>query len=231
MWRKVCLIAGVLTGHLALLGWLQLAPEHDVAVAPPLRFQLTPAAQTIRSPAPAPTTQSNPLPPVSNKVKKSSLVALQRPSESRRPATSDPAVSAPAASLRTSLGTTDKTGETDSAHGAHAGVATLALATPETPAAATTVTLPSGNADYLTNPAPAYPAISRRLGEEGKVVIRVLIGKNGRPQQGDIGQSSGYPRLDQAALHAVMAWRYVPGRRDGAAQDMWFNVPIQFALE
>jgi protein TonB len=69
------------------------------------------------------------------------------------------------------------------------------------------------------------------LGEQGKVVIRVLIDKDGKPQQGEIGQSSGYTRLDQAALHAVMAWRYVPGRRDGTAQDMWFNVPIHFALQ
>lgn len=91
--------------------------------------------------------------------------------------------------------------------------------------------LPSSNADYLNNPAPAYPAISRRLGEQGKVVIRVLIDKDGTPQQGDIGQSSGYARLDQAALRAVMDWRYVPGRRDGTVQDMWFNVPIHFALQ
>lgn len=110
---------------------------------------------------------------------------------------------------------------------ADAVTATPALTTPAAPA---TAVLPSSNADYLNNPAPSYPAISRRLGEQGKVVIRVLIGKDGMPQQGDIHQSSGYARLDQAALRAVMGWRYVPGQRDGMAQDMWFNVPINFAL-
>jgi protein TonB len=69
------------------------------------------------------------------------------------------------------------------------------------------------------------------LGEQGRVVIRVLIDKDGKPQQGNIEQSSGYARLDQAALRAAMDWRYVPGRRDGKAQDMWFSVPIQFTLE
>lgn len=102
---------------------------------------------------------------------------------------------------------------------------------PTAPPAPTVVVLPSSNADYLDNPSPAYPAISRRLGEEGKVVIRVLIGRDGMPQQGSIDQSSGYARLDQAALRAVMGWRYVPGQRDGKAQDMWFNVPIHFALQ
>jgi protein TonB len=83
----------------------------------------------------------------------------------------------------------------------------------------------------LNNPAPVYPAISQRLGEQGKVMIRVLITKDGSPRQGEIHQSSGYERLDQAALRAVMSWHYVPGQRAGVPQDMWFNVPINFALK
>jgi protein TonB len=105
------------------------------------------------------------------------------------------------------------------------------VTTPSALAAPTTEVLPSSNADYLNNPAPVYPALSRRLGEQGKVVIRVLIGKDGMPKQGNIDQSSGYSRLDQAALRAVMGWRYMPGQRNGTAQDMWFNVPIHFALQ
>ena len=105
------------------------------------------------------------------------------------------------------------------------------MASPASAATSAATILPSSHADYLNNPAPSYPAISRRLGEQGKVVIRVLIGKDGMAQQGNIHHSSGYDRLDQAALRAVMRWRYVPGRRDGMAQDMWFNVPINFALD
>lgn len=106
------------------------------------------------------------------------------------------------------------------------GLNVKALAEPELPV----TQLPSSTADYLNNPPPAYPSISLRLGEQGKVVIRVLIGQDGWAQQGTIAQSSRFDRLDQAALHAVMSWRYVPGTRAGIAQDMWFNVPVSFSL-
>lgn len=90
---------------------------------------------------------------------------------------------------------------------------------------------PASNADYLQNPKPAYPPVSRRLGEQGKVVVRVLIGTDGAAQNAEIRQSSGFERLDQAALRTALKWRYVPGKRNGAPEAMWFNVPINFVLE
>jgi len=99
------------------------------------------------------------------------------------------------------------------------------------PAAPARVELPSTDADYLNNPRPAYPPLSKRMGEQGKVVVRVLIGADGLPQKADIRTSSGFERLDQAALATVMKWRYVPGKRAGAPEAMWFNVPINFVLE
>ena len=93
------------------------------------------------------------------------------------------------------------------------------------------IELPSSDAAYLQNPAPVYPSISRRLGEQGKVVIRVLIGLDGTAQQAQVQQSSGFSRLDQAALSTVGHWRYVPGKRAGVPEAMWFNVPINFVLE
>ena len=93
------------------------------------------------------------------------------------------------------------------------------------------VELPSSDADYLQNPKPSYPAMSKRLGEQGKVVVRVLIGVDGSAQQAEIRQSSGFDRLDQAALATTLRWRYVPGKRGGVAEAMWFNVPINFVLE
>jgi protein TonB len=103
-----------------------------------------------------------------------------------------------------------------------------ATAAPPAPAS---VQLPSSNADYLQNPKPAYPPLSKRLGEQGKVIVRVLIAADGQPQKAELKQSSGFERLDQAALTTVMKWRYVPGKRGGVAEDMWFNVPINFVLE
>jgi protein TonB len=99
------------------------------------------------------------------------------------------------------------------------------------PAPAPKVELPSSDADYLQNPKPSYPAMSKRLGEQGKVVVRVLIGVDGTAQKAEIRQSSGFDRLDQAALATAQRWRYVPGKRGGVAEAMWFNVPINFVLE
>jgi len=103
-------------------------------------------------------------------------------------------------------------------------------APPSAPTAAA-VQLPSSDATYLQNPKPAYPPLSKRLGEQGKVTVRVLIAADGVPQKTELRQSSGFERLDQAALVTVMKWRYVPGKRNGVAEDMWFNVPINFVLE
>ncbi len=106
-----------------------------------------------------------------------------------------------------------------------------AITAPPAPVAAPKVELPSSDADYLQNPKPAYPGMSKRLGEQGKVVVRVLIGVDGVVQKAEIRQSSGFERLDQAALMTAQRWRYVPGKRGGVAEAMWFNVPINFVLE
>ena len=102
---------------------------------------------------------------------------------------------------------------------------------PPTPPAAPRIELPSSNADYLNNPRPPYPALSKRLGEQGKVVLRVFIEANGTATQAEVRSSSGYERLDQTALQTVLKWRYTPGKRNGVTEAMWFNVPISFVLE
>ena len=109
----------------------------------------------------------------------------------------------------------------------------VAVVTPAPPApvAAPRIELPSSNADYLNNPAPRYPAISKRMGEQGKVVVRVLIGLDGTASQAEVRTSSGFDRLDQTALQTVLGWKYVPGKVNGEPKAMWFNVPIHFVLE
>jgi protein TonB len=93
------------------------------------------------------------------------------------------------------------------------------------------LTLPSSEAQGLNNPQPVYPKLSRRLNEQGQVVIRVYVGADGSAQQGEIKTSSGYDRLDQEALRTVLRWRFVPGQRLGTPEAMWFNVPVNFVLE
>lgn len=99
------------------------------------------------------------------------------------------------------------------------------------PTAAAAVVLPSSDADYLNNPAPTYPSMSRRMGEQGTVLVRAFINTEGRAEKAEIRTSSGYSRLDEAALATVQRWRYVPGKRAGVAEAMWFNVPIRFLLD
>lgn len=91
--------------------------------------------------------------------------------------------------------------------------------------------LPSSEAHGLNNPKPAYPRASRRLNEQGQVIVRVFVAADGSPQQGEIKTSSGFDRLDQEALRTVMRWRFVPGQRFGTPEAMWFNVPVNFVLE
>ncbi len=73
--------------------------------------------------------------------------------------------------------------------------------------------------------------MSRRLGEQGKVIVRVFIDTMGQPQQAEIKQSSGFERLDQTALNTVLKWPYQPGKRNGVAEAMWLQVPLEFKLE
>ena len=102
---------------------------------------------------------------------------------------------------------------------------------PAAPPAPPRIELPSSNADYLNNPRPTYPPLSKRLGEQGKVLVRVFIETDGSASKAEIAQSSGFDRLDQTALDTVRRWRYVPGKRAGVPEAMWFNVPINFVLE
>ena len=87
------------------------------------------------------------------------------------------------------------------------------------------------NASYLNNPEPPYPPQSRRLGEEGKVVLRVLVSAKGFALQVDLNASSGSNRLDKSALDTVRKWRFIPASRGGTAIESWVLVPILFRLE
>ena len=94
------------------------------------------------------------------------------------------------------------------------------------------LTLPSLNADYLNNPAPAYPEEARRQGEQGRVLVRVLVNTLGTVDQIMLRKSSGYPQLDQSAIDTVKTWRFVPAQRAGGSSvAAWVVVPILFSLE
>lgn len=109
----------------------------------------------------------------------------------------------------------------------HSG--TQGVSAPATGAAALPVP-PSYHADYLANPAPVYPALSRRLGEEGTVRLRVHVSAAGRPLEIRLAKGSGHRRLDRAAEDAVADWRFVPARKGDRPVPGWVVVPVTFTL-
>lgn len=92
------------------------------------------------------------------------------------------------------------------------------------------LTPPRFDADYLRNPAPAYPPLARRNGEQGRVLLRVLVGPDGDAREVTIQTSSGFERLDRAAQETVRQWRFVPARLGANAVAAWVIVPISFSL-
>jgi protein TonB len=79
--------------------------------------------------------------------------------------------------------------------------------------------------------APVYPALSRRLGEEGTVVLRVELDETGAVAQARIQTSSGFRRLDEAALAAVKTWRCQPAQRNGQPVRATALQPFKFVLQ
>lgn len=90
---------------------------------------------------------------------------------------------------------------------------------------------PRFNADYLDNPAPRYPSLSRRAGEQGRVLLRVHVAAAGTALEVTLHKTSGFERLDRAALETVKQWKFVPARQGDKPVDAWVIVPIQFNLK
>lgn len=221
--RNAVIAGGVVLFHVAALwalqsGLLQRAVEIVVPVAI-LSEIITP------QPQPQPQPQVQPQPPTPK--------VQPRPAEpvkTAAPPPDKPLPPQPQAVPQAAPSPSAPTGVVGPQAPAPAAAVAAPVAAAPAPAPAR-VELPSSSADYLNNPKPAYPPMSKRLSEQGKVVLRVLIGTDGTAQKAEIHQSSGYDRLDQAALTTVLKWRYVPGKRAGVAEAMWFNVPINFVLE
>ncbi len=99
------------------------------------------------------------------------------------------------------------------------------------PPPAPVVTPARFDADYLKNPAPQYPLTSRMMKEHGTVLLWVNVTAQGDAERVRVHQSSGKPRLDEAALDAVGQWRFVPARRGDQAIAASVIVPIVFELD
>lgn len=224
--RNTAIVGGVLLLHGAALWALQSAPVRTPEIVVPAQILaelMAPPAPPAAPPAPVPAPPAPPKP------------APPKPQPQPAPTPPKPRP-APAPRQLTTLNDSP-TAPVVAAEPAPPPPAPPApppppAAAPAAAPAPAQVVQPSSNAAYLNNPKPAYPAISKRLGESGRVVVRVLIGTDGRAKEAQVQRSSGYDRLDQVALETARdRWRYVPGTRNGVPEAMWFNVPINFVLE
>ncbi len=93
------------------------------------------------------------------------------------------------------------------------------------------ITPPTFNATYLRNPAPRYPLVARRRGEQGTVTLRVLVTRDGFPARVSVERTSGSGHLDSAALETVKTWRFIPARQGSEPIEAWVLVPVVFRLE
>ncbi|MFC6519115.1 TonB family protein [Undibacterium arcticum] len=89
----------------------------------------------------------------------------------------------------------------------------------------------SSGVEYIRAPKPEYPALSRRNGETGKVLLCVLINAQGHPEQATVQQSSGSARLDEAGRQAVLRALFKPHRDNGNPVAVYAIVPIKFTLD
>ncbi|MBY0271517.1 MAG: energy transducer TonB [Burkholderiales bacterium] len=213
-WTPQRLLAGFLLAsvlvHVVVFVWMP-AWQRRMAEAPVPVLDVVLVAETPQAvlAEPAPAKPATPQRPAESASKSKQPDVLPRP-VSPAPATIEtaPAAAVPAEAPRVA---------------AESRTASPPAETPATP--------PLFNAAYLRNPAPVYPVVARRSGEQGTVMLKVLVSPEGAPLRVELDQSSGSKPLDGAALEAVKAWRFVPARRGTQNVEGWVRVPVVFKLE
>ena len=221
----VFLLALILeSGILAVLAvWMRPSPLPTPVITPPMAVQLVSWPQPSATPQPTPhppalrTTASIPRKPVPTPPKLSPRPPREAKVPVRTPHSAPSALAVTAAPSTISRMPAPVT----------SAAATPALPpSPPAPAAETRPSIPA----YAHNPAPEYPQSARWDGEEGTVLLRVLVNVSGLPKKITVVRSSGYTSLDRAAEKAVRHWRFTPGTRDGKPVAMQVEVPIRFRL-
>ncbi len=164
-----------------------------------------PAVTSVATPSPAPQPVAAPV-PTSLPVQRNTITDVPAPAASTAPLAVPPA---PVAESRP---------------------APTHAANPAPPAPAERGPVTVSHVEYLQAPKPDYPLSAKRAGEQGKVLLRVLVDEKGRPERVDVRESAGFARLDEAARQAVLRASFKPHVEDGRAVPVYVMVPISFAL-
>lgn len=223
-------LAGVLTAHLLPLLWYLTANSGSaVTVTPPLLtgvFVQQPASKAAVAAAQSPAKPAPPQPtPPENEPSGSPPTPTAVKPVSVKSAKPDSAVTKtilPAEPATRQLERVIQAEPAPQPPGAAAKDSVAASAVP--------VSAPVLNATAYYNAPPLYPRLSRKLREQGTVVLQLTVLASGKVADVTVQQSSGYPRLDQAALSAVQHWRYQPAQRAGEAIDYRYRQRVEFSL-
>ena len=224
--RQLLLVLLIVAAHLMLIAWLMWQPELPVPPKPePIMVSLltmpspkpTPVPevvpviqkksvrQPVKQPQPRPVQQIERPVPV---VQRMSEPSADQPKFEAKLAESAPPAEAPMAAVP----------------------APVAAPAPVRPEIEEKEEPPKFGVAYLNNPAPEYPRLSKRAGEQGKVLMKVMVTAEGLPASVDVSKSSGFERLDAAAVTAVKQWRFEPARKGGKAISAYVIVPLSFTL-
>ncbi|WP_348693780.1 TonB family protein [Duganella fentianensis] len=211
-WRKLAPMAAIVAGHALLFYLFYTGMLHQAAraVLPNIvTINFVPAAEPVK-PATPPMLPSTPMPVAHITVPPLPPVAI---------AASEPTISVAPAPARSA-----------EAPASTAAVAVAVAAAASTPVAAAGTPKTVSSVEYVRAPQAIYPHSSRRLGETGVVMLRVLIGEKGLAEQVVVQKSSGYTNLDEAGRQAVLRALYKPYIEDGKAIAVYALVPINFQL-
>ncbi|MDT7515272.1 energy transducer TonB [Rhodoferax mekongensis] len=227
--RNTTVVLTVLLLHGAVLwamqsGLLQRVTEVLVPAEMLVEIMAPATPAPAPQPAPPPKALAKPVTPPKNVSPQPAPAPVPTPQTATAPLAIAPSTAAPAPSAAAPTATAHAN-SSNNANGSSS-----APSAPPAPPAPPKVELPSSDADYLNNAKPAYPSASKRLRETGLVVVRVFIDADGQASQASVKQSSGFDRLDQTSVETALKWRYVPGKKAGVPQGMWFDVPFNWQL-
>ncbi len=208
------LIGGVLLAHLAG-GWalmqVQSVREAVVEVAP-LMVSLIAPAPLPKPPVPAPASARQP---------------VKAPAPAPLIAAAPTATPAPQAFVAPTAEAVTPPVAVSAEPVAPAPVVAVSLP----PAAPAPKQLPSSAVRYLTEPQLTVPLLSRRLGEQGMVHVRVLVDVRGRLKEASLRKSSGFARLDQQALQDIRSARFAPHLENGQPIEWEATALLSYELD
>ncbi|WP_177172120.1 energy transducer TonB [Rheinheimera pacifica] len=220
-------LGAVLSAHLLPLVWYLAADPGTVTIQPPVLTGVLvaqPASQQTAVPSPEqkPVVAAEAQPEVKQEIKPAVKPAAKRELKQTQ-AENKPALPLAQAPL------TKATAQPNTA-AQQAPEQSKPVVKHSHAAIAVPVSAPVLNATAHYNAPPVYPQLSRKLREQGTVVLELTVLVNGTVADVIVLQSSGYPRLDQAALSAVQHWRYQAARRGDTAIDYRYRQRVAFSL-